>query len=122
MRKVYKNELFDKNTFIFLQKNAKIEIFQKGGVFMKRIQAACLEQTIHFALKEALPHAEALRLVEAEYSNYLAQLDRSRTVYQILEKTGQPDGSLLVKLKKQYNSYPYGAYMEESGETKERRK
>ena len=87
---------------------------------MKRIQAACLEQTIHLALKEELPHAEALRHVAAEYSNYLAQLNRSRTVYQIVEKTGQPDGSLLVKIKKQYNSYSCGAYMEESGETKGR--
>ena len=66
---------------------------------MKRIKAACLEQTIHFMLKEDLPHDEAVQFVKAEYEHYLAQLERNRTQYRILEKTEQPDGSLLVKLK-----------------------
>lgn len=78
---------------------------------MKRIQAACLEQTIRFLLKEDLPREEAERYAEAEFTHYLAQMDRNRTVYQILEKTVQEDGSLLVKLKKQYNSYPCEPYM-----------
>jgi len=78
---------------------------------MKRIKAACLEQTVCFMLKEDLPHAEAVRYVQAEYEHYLAQMDRNRTQYRILEKTEQPDGSLLVKLKKQYNSYDCGPYM-----------
>ena len=79
---------------------------------MKRIKAACLEQTIHFLLKDDLPHEEAVKFAEAEYAHYLAQLERSRTEYRILEKTAQPDGSLLVKLKKQYNSYDCKPYME----------
>ena len=78
---------------------------------MKRIKAACLEQTIHFMLKEDLPHDEAVQCVKAEYEHYLAQLERNRTQYRILEKTEQPDGSLLVKLKKQYNSYDCTPYM-----------
>ena len=78
---------------------------------MKRIKAACLEQTIHFMLKEDLPHDEAVQFVKAEYEHYLAQLERNRTQYRILEKTKQPDGSLLVKLKKQYNSYDCTPYM-----------
>lgn len=79
---------------------------------MKRIKAACLEQTIHFLLKDDLPHEEAVKFAEAEYAHYLAQLERSRTEYRILEKTAQPDGSLMVKLKKQYNSYDCKPYME----------
>ena len=79
---------------------------------MKRIKAACLEQTIHFKLKEDLPHDEAVQFVKAEYEHYLAQLERNRTQYRILEKTEQPDGSLLVKLKKQYNSYDCSPYIE----------
>ncbi len=79
---------------------------------MKRIKAACLEQTIHFLLKDDLPHEQAVKFVEAEYDHYLAQLERSRTEYRILEKTEQPDGSLLVKLKKQYNGYNCKPYME----------
>ena len=78
---------------------------------MKRIKAACLEQTIHFMLKEDLPHDEAVQFVKAEYEHYLAQLERNRTQYRLLEKTEQPDGSLLVKLKKQYNSYDCTPYM-----------
>lgn len=78
---------------------------------MKRIKAACLEQTIHFMLKEDLPHDEAVQFVKAEYEHYLAQLEQNRTQYRILEKTEQPDGSLLVKLKKQYNSYDCTPYM-----------
>ena len=78
---------------------------------MKRIKAACLEQTIHFMLKEDLPHDEAVQFVKAEYEHYLAQLERNRTQYRILDKTEQPDGSLLVKLKKQYNSYDCTPYM-----------
>ena len=78
---------------------------------MKRIKAACLEQTIHFLLKDDLPREEAVKFVEAEYTHYLAQLDRNRTAYRILEKTVQEDGSLLVKLKKQYNSYDCTPYM-----------
>ena len=78
---------------------------------MKRIKAACLEQTIQFMLKEDLPHDEAVQFVRAEYEHYLTQLERNRTQYRILEKTEQPDGSLLVKIKKQYNSYDCTPYM-----------
>lgn len=79
---------------------------------MKRIKAACLEQTIHFMLKDDLAHEEAVQAVQAEYAHYIAQLERNRTIYRILEKTEQKDGSLLVKLKKQYNNYDCKPYMD----------
>ena len=72
---------------------------------MKRIKAACLEQTVHFLLKDDIPHDEAVKYAEAEYAHYLAQMDRNRIRYQILENTQLEDGSILVKLKKQYNNY-----------------
>lgn len=78
---------------------------------MKRIKAACLEQTVHFQLKEDMPHGEAVKYAQAEFEHYLARMDRSRTAYQILEKTEQPDGSIIVKLKKQYNGYDCSPYM-----------
>ncbi len=37
---------------------------------MKRIKYACLEQTIHFRLKEDIVHDEAVRLVREEVKNY----------------------------------------------------
>ena len=79
---------------------------------MKRIKAACLEQTVHFLLKDDMPHDEAVKYAEAEYAHYLAQMDRNRTQYRILEKSVQSDGSILVKLKKQYNGYNCTPYME----------
>ena len=44
---------------------------------MKRIKAACLEQTVQFLLKEDLPHEEAVKYAEAEYAHYLAQMDKT---------------------------------------------
>ena len=57
---------------------------------MKRIKAACLEQTVHFQLKDDLGHAAAARAVKEEYEHYKMQLERSRTRYKIVEETVQP--------------------------------
>ena len=78
---------------------------------MKRIQSACLEQTIRFLTKDDVPVEESRRLVQAEYRHYLEQLDRNRTGYKVLEETPQPDGSLLVLLKRQYNHYSTGDFL-----------
>lgn len=77
---------------------------------MKRIQSACLEQTIHFQLKEDLEHTIASRAVREEYEHYKAQLTRSNTAYQIIEETVQPDDSIIIKIKKQYNHYDHKPY------------
>lgn len=79
---------------------------------MKRIKEACLLQTIHFQLKEDLEHDAAVQAVRAEVEHYKTQLDRSRTRYQITEEAEQPDGSILIHIKKQYNSHSCGAYMD----------
>lgn len=79
---------------------------------MKRVKAACLEQTLHFMLKEDLGHALAVSEVKKELAHYKEQLERSHTKYQILSEEQQPDGSLLVRIKKQYNNHDCGAYMD----------
>lgn len=79
---------------------------------MKRIQAACLEQTIHFALKEDIGHAEAAALSSREAAAYQSALDRNHIRYQIEEKSTLPDGSVLLKIKRQYNSYNCGDYLQ----------
>lgn len=79
---------------------------------MKRIKEACLLQTIHFQLKEDLEHDAAVQAVRAEVEHYKTQLDRSRTRYQITEEAEQPDGSILIHIKKQYNNHSRGAYMD----------
>lgn len=80
---------------------------------MKRIKEACLLQTVHFQLKEDLPHDAAVQAVRAEVEHYKTQLDRSRTRYQITEEAEQPDGSILIHIKKQYNNHSCGAYMDD---------
>lgn len=79
---------------------------------MKRIKAACIYKTIHFQLKEDLNHAAAAETAQQEAAAYQASLDRKRTQYRILEKTTQPDGSVLLKLKMQYNDHPCGDYLD----------
>ena len=78
---------------------------------MKRIKAACICQTLHFMLKEDTAHDTAVKLVREEVEQYKRTLDRNRTQYKILDETEQPDGSILVKVIKQYNSSPVGDYL-----------
>ena len=79
---------------------------------MKRIKEACLLQTVHFQLKEDLGHDAAVQAVREELARYKAQLDRSRTQYKITDEEVQPDGSILIHIKKQYNNHSCGAYMD----------
>ena len=78
---------------------------------MKRIKAACLQQTIHFLLKEDMPHDAAVTAVKNEIIQYKAQLDRNHTKYQITDEIPQPDGSIVLKVKKQYNHHDTGDYL-----------
>ncbi|MDO4556861.1 MAG: hypothetical protein Q4B70_17250 [Lachnospiraceae bacterium] len=80
---------------------------------MKRIKAACLEQTIHFQLKDDLGPSGAIRAVKEEYERYKKQLDMKRTKYKIVEEVTQPDGSIIIKIKKQYNNHDCGEYLDD---------
>lgn len=79
---------------------------------MKRVKAACITQTLHFMLKEDLGHDYAVQLVNEEVKRYKSQLDKSGTKYHILSETVQPDGSVMIEIKKQYNTSPVGNYLE----------
>ncbi len=65
---------------------------------MKRLQSACLEQTIRFD-------------PEDEYYSYKARLDAKHVKYQIIDVYTQADGSILAKIKRQYNGYDCGDYI-----------
>ena len=78
---------------------------------MKRIKAACICQTLHFQLKEDMNRDDAVRLVRAEVEHYKNHMDRVHTQYKILEEIPQPDGSLVIKVIKQYNQSPVGDYL-----------
>jgi len=65
---------------------------------MKRIITACLEQTIKFEPK-------------SDFENYKNDLDSKNVKYVILEAKEEGQDTVVVKLKRQYNSYPCGDYM-----------
>lgn len=79
---------------------------------MKRVKAACICQTLHFLLKDGLFGPEAAELVCQEVEHYKKSLERNRTLYKILEETTQPDGSVIIKIIKQYNAAPVGHYLD----------
>ena len=78
---------------------------------MKRVKAACICQTLHFTLKEDLDHLYAVKQVKDEVEKYKKDLERNHTQYKIVEQTEQPDGSILLKVIKQYNAAPVGEYL-----------
>lgn len=79
---------------------------------MKRVKAACICQTLHFMLKDDLGHDYAVKLVKEEVEKYKASLDRNRTKYKIVSEETQSDGSVMIKIIKQYNMSPVGDYLD----------
>ena len=78
---------------------------------MKRIKEACLEQTIHFQLNKNLCREAALGAVKAEVEAYKESLEKKRIRHRIVQEETQKDGSVILKLKRQYNAYAVGDYM-----------
>ena len=80
---------------------------------MKRIRAACLQQTIHFQLKENISPAAAAQFVREEYEAYKRHLDKTKTGFIIDREEILPDGSIEIDIRRQYNNYDGGKYMEQ---------
>lgn len=78
---------------------------------MKRVKSACICQTLHFMLKEDLGHDYAVKLVTEEVEHYKKKLEQNRIQYKIVEEMPQPDGSIVIKIIKQYNQSPVGDYL-----------
>ena len=82
---------------------------------MKRIQAACILQTLRFQQKEdsGLSVEAMLKLNRSEVQKYKAQLDKNKTRYKIDEESEQPDGAIIVRIRKEYNNgAPVGDYFD----------
>ena len=79
---------------------------------MKRVKAACICQTLHFMLKDDLGHDYAVKLVKEEVEKYKVSLDKNRTKYKIVSEETQSDGSVMIKIIKQYNTSPVGDYLD----------
>lgn len=80
---------------------------------MKRIKAACICQTLHFLLKEDTEPVLAQRLVQDEVAAYRKRLEVSGAKYRIFSEEQQTDGSVILRIKKQYNQSPVGDYLDE---------
>ena len=78
---------------------------------MKRIKSACIMQTLQFLLKEEIPHETAVRQVKEEFAHYKELLDKNHTKYRITDETTNPDGSVTIKVIKQYGMSPVGDYL-----------
>ena len=72
---------------------------------MKRVKAACIQQTLVFLQKEdcGLSKASILETNRKELEHYKQTMDRTRTRYQIVSEEEQEDGSIIVRVRKQYN-------------------
>jgi len=73
---------------------------------MKRIKAACILQTLVFSQKPeaGFTPAEALALNREEADQYRARLVRTGTRHQIDGVTEEPDGSVILRVRKQLNA------------------
>lgn len=82
---------------------------------MKRIQSACIMQTIAFRQKDGsgLSRETMLKMNHEELLRYKTQLDRNRTRYNIDEEADQPDGSVIVRIRKEYSgTADVGSYLD----------
>lgn len=72
---------------------------------MKRIKAACIMQTIRFQQKEdsGLSVDALLSLNHAEAERYKTQLESTKTRYKIDNESEEPDGSVIIHIRKEYN-------------------
>lgn len=78
---------------------------------MKRVEAACVCQTLRFSAKEEMSREYAAKTIQNEIEYYKKKLEASHTPYKIVEQIEQPDGSVIVKVIKQYNYNPIGDYL-----------
>lgn len=79
---------------------------------MKRVKAACITQTLHFLIKDGVTTEYAKRVVQEEVRKYKNGLERNKTRYRILSEELQEDGSVILEIKKQYNTSPVGSYLD----------
>lgn len=79
---------------------------------MKRMESACLLQTIVFRPKDdVVPLDAAKAAVREEYASYLNRLERTHTAYCITEEETETDGTVRIRIMRQYNTYPTGDYL-----------
>ena len=73
---------------------------------MKRVQAACIMQTLVFSQKPeaGFSKEQAERINRDEFETYKKTLERTRVRYRIAKEEVREDGALVVHVRKQYNA------------------
>ncbi len=85
--------------------SAKAILKMEDSTEMKRVQAACIMQTLRFQQKEdGSPVEFLLRKSREEVERYKTQLNKNKIRYKIDAEVEQPDGSIIVRIRKEYNS------------------
>ena len=72
---------------------------------MKRVKSSCILQTLVFMQKEdcGLSKNSILEANRRDFEHYKQTMDRTHTRYQIVSADEQEDGSIIVRVRKQYN-------------------
>ena len=72
---------------------------------MKRVQAACIFQTLLFSQRPEMGFTkeQALDLNRQEVAHYKERMNKTKTRYQITDEKELEDGSIRIKVRKQYN-------------------
>jgi len=78
---------------------------------MKRIQEACLLETVRFFQKIDVQEGAQPQDIRREVEHYKLSLERKHVPFCVEEEITQEDGSIILKIRRQYNSYPVGEYI-----------
>ena len=78
---------------------------RKGGVTVKRVKSACILQALVFSQKPDMGYSRerAAQINRDEVEHYKAVLERTKTRYQITDESVEADGSIVLRVRKQYN-------------------
>lgn len=79
---------------------------------MKRIKAACIIQTLCFSNHDGETTEYAKKAIVQECETYKAQLEKKGVKYKILSEKTNEDGSIVLEIKKQYNTSSVGNYLD----------
>jgi len=63
-------------------------------------------------LKDGISNDFNKQHVLTEVENYKKSLEKNKTQYKIIEEKIQDDGSVIIKIIKQYNTSPVGDYLD----------
>ena len=94
-------------TIIFLRTYYKRK--RRGNARKKLKQLVSLRHCFSNHDGETTEYAK--KAIVQEYEKYKAQLEKGGTKYKILSEKTNEDGSIVIEIKKQYNSSPVGEYL-----------